>query len=69
MPTRLVYWLRQQGPLFTTPEARRRVLAFAQTLTHGTRLVPTPTQQQLLDQFVRGKLSLEQLLTYLEEKP
>ncbi|MDF7815076.1 hypothetical protein [Hymenobacter sp. YC55] len=66
MPTPLAHWIRQQQSLLTTPEDRRRVLAFAQTLTHGTRLLPTPKQQLVLDQFVRGTFSHEELLTHLE---
>ena len=65
----LAHWIRQQGPLLATPEDRRRVLAFARTLTHGTRLLPKPSQQQALDEFVRCKLSLDELLIFLEANP
>lgn len=66
MNNTLAHWLRQRRPLLTTPQDRRRVLAFAQPLTHGTRLTPTPAEQHLLDQFVREELSLDQLLATLE---
>nr|WP_311182574.1 hypothetical protein [Hymenobacter volaticus] len=66
MTNSLAYWLRQQRPLLTRTQDRRRVLAFAQTLTHGARLMPTPAEQHLLEQFVHGKLSLDQLLLALE---
>jgi hypothetical protein len=69
MTTTLAHWLRQQQSLLTTPQDRRRVLAFAQPLTHGTQLTPTPAEQHLLEQFVRGDLSLDQLLTALESNP
>jgi len=66
MTNTLAHWLRQQQPLLTTPQDRRRVLAFAQTLTHGARLTPSPAEQHLLEQFVRGEFSLDQLLASLE---
>lgn len=65
----LVRWIRQQQLLLAPPQDRRRLLAFAQTLTFGTRLTPTPAEQRVLDQFVRGELSYEQLLACLEAKP
>jgi hypothetical protein len=42
------------------------VLAFAQPLTHGTRIIPTPAEKCLLDQFVREEIWLDQLLASLE---
>jgi len=69
MTNTLTYWLSQHRSLLTTSQDRRRVLAFAQTLTHGARLTPTPAQQHLLEEFVRGKLSLDQLLVSLEDNP
>jgi hypothetical protein len=66
MNNTLAHWLRQRRPLLTTSSDRYRVLTFAQPLTHGTRLTPTPSEQHLLDQFVREELSLDQLLAFLE---
>jgi hypothetical protein len=69
MTTALAHCLRQRRSLLTTPQDRHRVLTFAQSLTHGARLTPTPAQQQLLAEFVRGELSFDQLLTSLETQP
>lgn len=69
MNNSLAHWINQQRALLSTPEERGRLLAFAQALTHGTRLTPTPAERQLLDQFVGGDLTLEQLLSSLEEVP
>jgi hypothetical protein len=66
MNNTLAYWLRQRRPLLTTPQDSRRVLAFAQPLTHGTRIIPTPAEKYLLDQFVREEIWLDQLLASLE---
>ncbi|MDF7814760.1 hypothetical protein [Hymenobacter sp. YC55] len=49
------------------PESvRQRFVTGLLTLTHGTRLAPTLEEQALLAQFVRGEITLEQVLAQLE---
>jgi len=50
-----------------TEQARRRFVDNALKFTDGTPLAAGPYERQLLDQFVRGELTIEQVLAYLEE--
>jgi hypothetical protein len=46
---------------FATEQTRQQVVHFVLTLTQGTRLEPRAPERQLLDEFVRGALTLEQV--------
>ncbi|WP_426058453.1 hypothetical protein [Hymenobacter sp. B1770] len=59
--------MSQESPLLSTEHGRRRAVRFALALTHNTHLAPQRFEEELLDQFVRGELSIEQVLTHLEE--
>lgn len=51
--------------LLATEDGRRRALAAVLTLTEDTRLAPSAYERELLDRFVRGELTLEQLEAHL----
>jgi hypothetical protein len=46
--------------------SRQRAVAFVLRLTQGTRLEPQAHEQHLLQQFVEGTLTLEELTRLLE---
>ena len=48
-------------------DGRERAVAWALTITQNTRLAPEPHEQQLLNQFVVGDLSLDEVITLLDE--
>jgi len=58
--------MNQPPPLLTTEAGRQRALLFALALTRDTPMAPDPKEQALLDQFVRGELALDEVLTLLE---
>ena len=47
--------------LLVTEEGRRRVLAAVLALTANTRLAPSRYERELLDRFVWGELTLDQV--------
>lgn len=49
------------APSLTTEQDRRRAVAFALRFACGTHLDPTPYERVLLDCFVRGELTLDEL--------
>lgn len=49
-----------ESPLDTEP-GRRRILAAVLTLTEDTRLAPSVYERELLDRFVWGELTLDQV--------
>jgi hypothetical protein len=53
--------------LLNTEQGRRQAVQFALALTRDTQLAPKPYEEQLLAQFVRGELSIDQVLSHLEE--
>ncbi len=65
MPASLARWLHQQSALPATEAGRRRVVDGALNLTRGTPLAPPPYERMLLDQFVRGNLTIDQVLAHL----
>lgn len=52
--------------LLSTEDGRRRLLAAALTLTENTRLAPSAYERELLDRFVWGELTLDQVEARLE---
>ena len=43
-------------------------MLLALSLSEGTALAPQPYEQLLLEQFIRGELTLEQVVTQLEQR-
>ncbi|WP_157780922.1 antitoxin VbhA family protein [Hymenobacter sedentarius] len=58
--------MHQQPAPFPAEQSRQRAVAFALALTRDTRLAPQPYEQMLLDQFVRGEMTIDQVLSSLE---
>ncbi|GAB3244304.1 hypothetical protein GCM10027346_41860 [Hymenobacter seoulensis] len=58
--------LHQHRDLLDTEHGRQRLVTVALRLAEGTRLMPQPYERMLLDQFVRGNLTLDQVTAYLE---
>ena len=58
--------MSQQPAPFTTEHNRQRAVTFALALTRNTSLAPQPYEQMLLDQFVRGEMTIDQVLTCLD---
>lgn len=52
--------------LLDTAHGRQRLLTAVLNLVHGTRLEPQAYERMLLDQFVRGELTIEQVQAQLE---
>ena len=65
MKSSLQEWQNRQQ-LLQQSEQRHRVAFFVYQLTEGTRYVPSLPERELLEQYVRGELSQEELLTRLE---
>jgi hypothetical protein len=49
-------------------DARERAVAWALNITQNTPLAPKYHEQQLLDKFVLGELSLDELISSLEKQ-
>ncbi|AMR25453.1 hypothetical protein A0257_22435 (plasmid) [Hymenobacter psoromatis] len=58
--------LNQQCSWPNTEHGRKRLVTVALNITQGTRLMPKPYEQMLLDQFVRGNLTLDEVLAHLD---
>ncbi|MBC6608703.1 hypothetical protein H8B13_17885 [Hymenobacter sp. BT188] len=48
-------------------DGRERAVAWALAITQNTPLAPAQREQQLLNQFVAGELSLDAVITLLDE--
>ena len=59
----------ESAALLTTTAGRQRLVTTVLNLTRDTALAPTPSEVHLLEQFVRGNLTLDQVLACLEEQP
>ena len=57
---------RMNESLLSTEDGRRRVLTAALNLTENTRFEPSKYERELLDRFVWGELTLDQVETLLE---
>ena len=55
-------------PRLATEQDRRRIVTAALDFTQPTALAATPYERQLLDQFVRGFLTIDEVLMHLEAK-
>ncbi|MGI4865453.1 MAG: hypothetical protein ACRYFZ_16135 [Janthinobacterium lividum] len=61
-------YLNGKQSLPTTEQERKRLVTGALNLTAGTSLAPKPYERMLLDQFVRGNLTIDQVLDFLERQ-
>lgn len=58
--------LRQHASPLDTEPGRQRLVTAALDLAQGTALAPKPYERMLLDQFVRGNLTLDDVLAHLD---
>jgi hypothetical protein len=49
-------------------DGRERAVAWALTITQNTPLAPKQHEQQLLNQFVAGELTLDEVISLLEDE-
>jgi hypothetical protein len=66
MKSSLSHYLSSKSIPPSTEQERKRLVTMALGLTAGTPLVPKAYERMLLDEFVRGNLSIEQVVTRLE---
>lgn len=64
----LLLTMSQHSDTPSSEEGRRRVLSKALNITRGTALAPQEYELQLLHQFVLGELTIDQVVTLLEEQ-
>lgn len=53
---------------FLSKSKRQRVVAFALSFTEATHLEPGPYELQLLEKFIQGEITLDQIETCLEQQ-
>ncbi len=58
--------LNQQASLLDTAHGRQRLVTAALNIVHGTRLMPQAYERLLLDQFVRGNVTLYEVIARLD---
>jgi hypothetical protein len=56
----------QRVQLLATPQGRQQLVAAALDFVAGTALLPGDYERVLLNQFVEGSLTIEQVLEHLE---
>lgn len=66
MKSSLSLHLSQKEALLDTVHSRQRLVTAALQLVEGTRLMPKQYERMLLDQFVRGNLTIDQVIARLE---
>jgi hypothetical protein len=62
------YYLSSKSILHSTEQERKRLVTMALGLVASPPLAPKPYERMLLEQFVRGNLSIDQVLTHLEHQ-
>lgn len=55
--------------LLTTQSGRQRLLRLALNLTEGTSAAPQAAERKLLEQFVQGELSIDQVIEQVDQAP
>jgi hypothetical protein len=60
--------LSQNKALPSSKESRQLLVNAALSMTKGTHLEASSYEQLLLDHFVKGKLTIDQVLQYLERQ-
>jgi hypothetical protein len=63
-PTRPIQPL--QVSTLATEQSRQRLVAAVISFTQGTPFLVEPHQQQVLDRFARGRLTIDEVVYYLE---
>ena len=58
--------LHSPASLLDTEHGRQRLVTAALRIAEGTRLMPKQYERMLLDQFVRGNLTLDEVVARLE---
>ena len=58
--------LPPSASLLDTEHGRQRLVTVALRVAEGTRLMPKQYERMLLDQFVRGNLTLDEVVARLE---
>jgi hypothetical protein len=58
----------QQAPQQVSERDRQRLVTMALNLTADTDLAPSEQERQLLNEFTRGALTIDQVLAYLEQQ-
>lgn len=66
MKASLSQHLRQHSSPLDTEPGRQRLVTAALNLTQGTTLAPKAYKRMLLDHFVRGTLTLDEVLARLD---
>lgn len=66
MKTPLAAWMSEHATVLRTEQARRRAVLLALSLSENTPLAPQPYEQMLLERFICGELSLDQVIVQLE---
>jgi|GEM_PF-6174004 hypothetical protein len=58
--------MNQNHAILLTTQGRQRVLTAALNITRGTVLAPKEYERQLLNQFVSGELTIDDVLSLLD---
>lgn len=66
MKPSLSLYLHQQSSPLNTEHGRQRMVTVALNIACGTYLMPKAYERRLLDQFVRGNLTLDEVTARLE---
>ena len=64
--TPLVRWMSDHAAVLGTEQARRRAVLLALSLSENTPLAPQSYERMLLERFIRGELTLNQVITQHE---
>lgn len=68
MRSSLSLCLSQNKALPSSRKIRQRLVSAALSMTKGTHLEASAYEQMLLDHFVNGRLTIDQVLHYLERQ-
>ena len=60
--------MNQQASLLSTEHSRRRAVTLTLKLTENTPLAPKHYERMLLDQFIRGELTIDEVVARLESR-
>ena len=66
METPLSTWMNQHAAVLGTETVRRRAVLMALSLSENTPLAPQIYERLLLEQFIQGELTLDEVITQLE---
>ena len=66
MKAPLSTWMNQHAAVLGTEHGRRRAVLLALSLSENTPLAPQTYERLLLEQFIQGELTLDEVITQLE---